>query len=243
MVSRWLRRAVVTAAVASLWIFAATPASADVTPNVPLRSGHIGELAGQFEFVCDANQGGGEVIPGKDIWVFNARSGEFVEVRVTFDGGAGDNVDVVIEGPQDPYPNGIASAGSDKAWVVVPAGWTIVSAVADIDWGDKPAKNDFVVTHTCAGTPDDDEECELTPEECNPEPPCEEAGAELRIAAAVAEDECDEEETTTPSPGGNNLPTTGASLGGLIALAVALVGGGVALLLFRRRRDAIDTAS
>jgi LPXTG-motif cell wall-anchored protein len=245
--SRWLRRAIVIAAAASLSIFAATPASAVVTEDVPLKTGHLGQLAGEFEEACDANQGGGPT-QGFDVWVFNARGGEFVEVRATFDGGAGPNVDVVIpDADQNPYDNGIATNGSDKAWVEVPAGWTIVSAEADIDWGDQQPKADFVVTHTCPGTPDDEPDCELG-QDCDPgEEPCDEAtedcdGEEPECDEAT--EDCDEETTptVTPSPG-NNLPRTGSSLTGLIAVGVVLVGGGVALLMYRRRRDAADSAT
>jgi LPXTG-motif cell wall-anchored protein len=247
MLSRWLPRAVVIAAAATLTLFAAAPASAAVTEDVPLKTGHLGKTAGDFEQECDANQGGASPTEGFDVWVFNARSGEFVEVRVTFDGGAGPNEDVVIpDVDQAPYANGIASNGSDKAWVKVPAGWTIVSAEADIDWGDQQPKSDFVVTHTCPGTPDEDPECELG-EDCDPgEEPCDETKEDCDGEEPECDErteDCDGEETSTSTPPGNNLPKTGASLGGLITAGVVLVGGGVALLMFRRRRAAADSAT
>ncbi|MBV1855705.1 hypothetical protein [Catellatospora tritici] len=121
--------------------------------TVQINSGNVPTTAIAFKpegHDCDPNFGGGP-LPGMDIWVFNlpgnhATSGDFTKLTLTYsvpnDGTA------VVTIPDD--GGAIVLSGTSKAWIAIPAGWTLTAASADIT-GDADF---FVLTHTCpaAGT-------------------------------------------------------------------------------------------
>jgi hypothetical protein len=126
----------------------AAPAMANTEINI--NKGNVPTTAAGFKnHDCDPNFGGGP-FPGMDVWVFNLpgnhnTTGDFVAVTATFDTGNG-IVEKVI--PDD--GGAIVLKGTSKAWIALPAGWTLTGATAEITG----EADFFVLTHTCpAGSP------------------------------------------------------------------------------------------
>jgi LPXTG-motif cell wall-anchored protein len=235
-----LARLVVAAAAAGTLALASAGASWASPTDATLNPDHVGKLATQFDQSCSPFQGGGPYA-GFDVWVFIAPSTSFVSLHITFDDPSSPT-DVVVDVPtaNPSYPNGIATNGSDKAWIKVPAGWTVVSGTAVID----PANvgNHFNVTHTCAGGTS-------TSPSPSPSPSGSPSGSPSPSQSPFPSGSPSPSGSgtpstsgsTTPPPNDGGLPKTGAALGGLIAAAVLLIGGGTALLYLRRRRDGVST--
>ena len=140
---------------------------------------------------------------------------------------------VTIGWDTDNPPDGVADAfrsypaegvlgsdsGTPKIAFTTPAGWRLETGTSQIT-GTTP-QNEFVLTHTCAGTP--------------------------TTTTTTTTTSTTSTTGTTPgtpgtSPSTPGLPVTGAAIGGLVATGLALVVGGAALMLARRRRDA-ETAT
>ncbi|MFD0596005.1 hypothetical protein ACFQZ4_30050 [Catellatospora coxensis] len=89
----------------------------------------------------------------KDGWVFNIAPDEFdttIGMWAKFDTPGGPVTTYIKDGDADAYPHGFANATNKHlAWVVVPAGWTLLDAEGK-SVGSKNVDR-IVVTHTCAG--------------------------------------------------------------------------------------------
>jgi LPXTG-motif cell wall-anchored protein len=220
-----LRRATtLLSAVFALALVATTPAWATTpTTDIHLNPGQKGKAATSFENSCDQVPGGRRA--GYDGWVFvlPGNAGTLVSLDITFDTGTTD-VHVRIPDPKSPYPNGIATNGSDKGYVVVPAGWTVVDGTGTA----RNAKGGkFNVTHVCrggggGGVP----ESSPAKKPKSPSPPPESVAGGSEGSAAGG-------------GGGGSLPITGTAVGGLVALGLGLLGAGATLLVLRRRRETV----
>ena len=242
MASRWLPRAVLSTAAAGALVL--TTVSLALMAN-PLSAGAAGALATTEIPLLQSNVKATDFKPGdqdcsdapfaniqdnQDGWHFVVGGDDtsFVELRLTFNTGSG-TVVVTVPGPPVSGASGILTESGGKfmhAWVITPAGWTLVSGEADVTYtGNAPAH--FQLSHTCPGTP--------TTTTATTKPP-------TTTTTTTGTETTTTGTTTTPDEGGD-LPVTGAGLGGLIAAGLILTGGGVALILARRRRDAETEAT
>jgi hypothetical protein len=202
--------------------------------NVPTTA------AGYGNHACDANQGGGP-FAGKDVWVFvlpgnHSTTGDFLSVTADF--GANGSITITTAANPGNFANG--GPATSKAWIVTPAGWTLVGATAEISG----TARFFNLTHTCpaSGSPSPSPSSSASA----PSHPSG-SGSPSRPDSPGAPDSPSAPDAP-PGPGGPT-PSGGANTGGgggqaagslvwgLVALAVA-AGGGVALVLtWRRRRN------
>lgn len=223
----------------------ASPAQA--TEPIDINPDHIGKPATYFEEGCGTDsQLPDDLGANEDGWVFVLPGGndDFVSVTVTYADEDGDEhvLDATI------VSNG--NSGSAKhAYIITPAGWTIVEASAVIE-GDSTF---FNVTHTCPGEPTENEPSSPGEEPSSPSeqpsspgeessPVCEEPSSPEVSASpsAPAGSETPCEETTSPA-GSGNLPSTGTPLTiALVSAAALAAGGAVLFMIMRRRREAQD---
>jgi hypothetical protein len=218
------------------------PAQAHDTPTAPydavLHQPHHNTKAKVFERGCD--EIGNLAAADKDGWVFNIAPDEFdtaIGMWAKFDTGNGQVTTYIKDSDNDAYPHGFANATNKHlAWVVVPAGWTLLDAEGK-STGDKNVDR-IVVTHTCAGSGGN------TPSPFPSESPSASPSASPGTGTPTPGGETPTPGTSTdvsPSPSGPSLPVTGAALTGYIAAGLTLVGGGVGTLLLVRRRRGLPT--
>lgn len=145
--ARLCARLAAFALLAGALLLGGSPALAAET--ISISPGNVPTTAAQVTQNCDPNLGGGP-FANEDVWVFNLpgdpqTSGTFLSVTATFStpGGA-----VTRTIPTDPNSAIVNDMGTSKAWIRVPAGWTLTGATAVISGtGDF-----FVLTHTCAAS-------------------------------------------------------------------------------------------
>ncbi|MEU6074824.1 LPXTG cell wall anchor domain-containing protein [Micromonospora sp. NPDC047074] len=133
--------------VGALVLTGGSPAAAASTINI--NPGNVPTTADQATQNCDPNLGGGP-FANEDVWVFNLpgnpqTSGVFQTITATFSTPQG-NVTRTI--PTDPNSAIVNDMGTSKAWIRLPAGWTLTGATAVISG----TANFFVLTHTCAAS-------------------------------------------------------------------------------------------
>ncbi|MEV4540180.1 DUF7507 domain-containing protein [Micromonospora echinaurantiaca] len=131
----------------ALLVAGGSPAAAQTMINI--NPGNVPTTAANFTQECDPNLGGGP-FPNEDVWVFNLpgnpqTTGDFLSVTATFSTPGG-NVTTTI--PTDPNSAIVNDMGTSKAWIRLPAGWTLTGATAVISG----TANFFVLTHTCAAS-------------------------------------------------------------------------------------------
>jgi hypothetical protein len=193
----------------------ATPAWADTT--IYINPGNVPATAADYTNECQANQGGGPYAD-KDVWVFNlpGNTGAFVSVTATWQSPGGPVTKTI---PTD--GGAIVTIGTSKAWIDLPAGWTLLASplpsAVITGTADK-----FVLTHTCPADPG------ATPSPDPSDPP----GSPDPSGSATPSN------GTTTTPGGD-LPRTGAPIAGMLLTGAITIGGGAAVLWFLRRRRTV----
>ncbi|WP_285792198.1 hypothetical protein [Micromonospora sp. NBRC 101691] len=222
MLSRLLASGAITA---GLLLATGAPAAAQTT--IDINPGNVPTTAAEVTQVCDPNLGGGPYV-GQDVWVFNLpgdqqTAGVFESVTATFDT---PNGPLTVTIPDDGGAI-VNTMGTSKAWIRLPAGYTLLDATAVISG----SADFFVLTHTCAAlqptptpTPTPTGQPTPTPTATPTQPPT---------------------PTSTPSgqptPTRTHLPVTGESsistLVPLLTLGMASIVTGAALLCLRRRRS------
>jgi LPXTG-motif cell wall-anchored protein len=198
--------------------------------TIPINPGNVPTTAEDFENSCDNLPDGQGV--DVDGWVFvlpaaAGAEGNFISVTATFEDAEGDEHVLSTDGD-----GGIVSgSGDNKAYITAPLGWTLVDAEAEVEDPAEGAK--FNLTHTCPGTPGEEESSPVE----QPSSPGEETtspGSETPGESGTPGEE-------STSPAGSSLPTTGAPLTIALVSAAALAAAGAALFMFlRRRREAQD---
>lgn len=223
-----LRRLItVVGAACAIALASAGPAWAG-TSNLYLRPGQQGLQATSFENKCDEVPAQFKK-PGFDTWVFVLpdEAATLDSLHLTFTNTAGGTV--IIDIPGTSYPSGFTRNGTDKAFVELPAGWTLVAGDGvgqDLSKGDREP---FNVTHVCLGGGSG----RLSNQASSTSPtPTSGAGAASDGGSA---------DGASGSGGGSggSLPITGTAVGGLVVLGLGLVAAGVTLLMLRRRREAV----
>ncbi|THV41288.1 hypothetical protein [Glycomyces buryatensis] len=205
----------------------AGPAWAEVV-NIPINPGNVPTLAADWEQSCD--QVPDDKAAWEDGWVFvlpaaSGADGNFEAVYATYE----DELGMTHELSTETDGGVVDGQGDNKAYILAPAGWTLVDASADVNDADDGAQ--FNLTHACAATAEVpiDEDSPTMPEESSPAPS---EGEESPTGEAT--------ESTSPA-GEETLPTTGTPLTvALVSAAVLAVGGTAMVLLMRRRRAAQD---
>jgi len=217
-----------TAAAGLVGSLALASAAQAAVVTIPINPGNVPTTAEDFENSCDNLPDGQGV--GVDGWVFvlpaaAGAEGNFISVTATFEDAQGDEHVLSTDGD-----GGIVSgSGDNKAYITAPLGWTLVDAEAEVEDPDEGAQ--FNLTHTCPGTPGEEESSPVE----QPSSP----GEETTSPGTPGESGTPGEEST--SPAGANLPTTGAPLTVALVSAAALAAAGAALFMYlRRRREAQD---
>jgi hypothetical protein len=232
----WLLRVGLVGAAATAALAVGSPAWANSTINI--NPGNVSTTAAAYHNKnCDANQGGS--FAGKDVWVFvlpgkHDTGGDFVSVTANF----GTNGSVTITTAADPHNFANGGPATAKAWIVTPAGWTLVGASAVITG----TASFFNLTHTCpAGgsstpTPTPSSSISGSPSSSPSTPPSHDGSTPPPSGSRTpGGPDGGTPSGGAPTGGGGGQPA-GSLLWGLGALAVA-AGGGVTLVLVRRRRD------
>jgi LPXTG-motif cell wall-anchored protein len=232
------------------WTLVAQPASADSV--VPIQPGSVPVTALAFAQIrrapaCDRGNG---PFAAADVWTFTTKPNrrDLLAVTVTFTepGSAEPQTRIIAsaDGAADAYTNTHTHAGGidyGVAWVVAPAGWTLVGASARVA-GDASAE--LVLRGTCPGArvAEPAKEAKVAPIRTVDGS----ATSREAVAGTVA--------TDTPTTTGGmstsagrplaatphspaSLPSTGLDIAGMVTLGSALVIAGVLLLIVRRRRE------
>ncbi|SDE40716.1 hypothetical protein [Glycomyces harbinensis] len=197
----------------------ASPAQAE-TVIIQINPGNVPTTAADFEDnSCDNLPG--DLAGDLDGWVFvlpaaAGAEGNFISVTATFaDEGGSEQTRTTGD-----HGGIVEGSGDNKAYIITPAGWTLLDADAQVTDPDEGAQ--FNLTHACPGTPGE-----------NPSSPGEEPTTPGEESSAPGE------ESTTP--GGSTLPTTGTPLTVALVSAAALAAAGAVLFAVqRRRREAQD---
>lgn len=152
------------AAVFAAALILIAPIAATAAPSqIEINPGNVPTTAAGFENQsCENLPDLGE---NEDGWVFVLPSsagaeGNFISLTATFEdseGGTHERSATVING-----------SGDNKAYIVTPAGWTLISAVATVEEPDEDAF--FNLTHACPGVPEEPTEEPTTDEPTTDEP-------------------------------------------------------------------------
>ncbi|MGI5238530.1 LPXTG cell wall anchor domain-containing protein [Dactylosporangium sp. CA-139066] len=239
------RGAAATAAAATAVLLFGGTAAASAT--LPLHSAHRNTTAAGFSsHSCDqipsALRGGSSdgfvfVLPGNDA--------KFVSLALSFRDTGGTTVAIAVPDSTDAYPDGITTNGTSKAWVVVPAGWTLLNGTAVVDNTATKAK-DFNLTHTCVGTPASTSPSASVSPSTSPSASVS-VSPGSSLSPSPSHSGTVEGSTAPPTDGpsttpavpptnGGGLPVTGVAVTGMVASGAVLVAAGAALLTIRRRR-------
>lgn len=215
-----------TAAAGMVGSLAFASAAQAETVIIPINPGNVPTTAEGFEDQsCDNLPE--DLAADVDGWVFvlpaaAGAEGNFISVTATFADDEG------MEQTRTTGDDGgiVDGSGDNKAYILAPAGWTLLDADAEVTDPDEGAQ--FNLTHTCPGTPGEEE---TSPAE-ETSPPGEEPTSPGEESSTPGE------ESTTPA---SNLPTTGTPLTIALVSAAALAAGGAVLFMIqRRRREAQD---
>ncbi|MEV0157607.1 LPXTG cell wall anchor domain-containing protein [Micromonospora sp. NPDC050686] len=117
--------------------------------TISINPGNVPTTAAEATQNCDPNLGGGP-FANEDVWVFNLpgnpeTSGTFVSVTATFSTPGGTVTRTIPTAPNSAIVNNM---GTSKAWIRLPAGWTLTGATAVISG----TADFFVLSHTCAAS-------------------------------------------------------------------------------------------
>ena len=159
------------------------------TATIYINPGNVPTTAAGFE-----NQSCENVSPGEfeDGWVFVLPAsagvdGNFTSLTATFEDedGVQHTLGATI----------ISGSGNNKAFIITPAGWTLISASAEVEDPDEGAF--FNLTHACAGEKPPDEET-TPPDEETTTPGEETTTPDEETTTPDEETTTPDEETTTP---------------------------------------------
>jgi hypothetical protein len=202
------RLAAAAAMVGGVVLVGSAPAWADTT--IPINSGSVPTTASDFGTHSCAQVPGGSS-PTTDGWVFvlPGNKGAFTSLTLTFLDTDG-NV-VVLNIPAD--GGAILGGGTSKAWIITPAGWTLIAATATISGS---SNGFFTLTHTCPATSTPSP----SPSTSSPPPtsPSGTPSTSTSSAAALI--------SAATSPGA-----------AVVLVGLGLIGSWSALFVARRRRD------
>jgi hypothetical protein len=197
----------------------ATPAQAEEV-IILINRGNIPTTAADFETQsCDNLP---DLADDEDGWVFvlpasAGAEGNFISITATYADETG------AERTRTTGNDGgiVSGSGDNKAYIITPAGWTLLDADALVNDPDEGAF--FNLTHACAGTPGEEPSSE------EPSSPTEESSSPGG-----------ESPTESTSPATPALPVTGPPTALVLTSAAALAAAGAVLLMIQRRRAAQD---
>lgn len=214
-----------------------SPAWANST--ISINPGNVPTTAAGFDtHECDANFGGGP-FPNQDVWVFvlpgnHSTSGDFVSLTANF--GANGTVTITAAANPGNFSNG--GPATSKAFIVTPAGFTLVGATAEITG----TADFFNLTHTCpaSGSPSPSPSMSKS---ASPSPSMSKSASpspSASVSPSRSISPTPAASATVPSgparTGGGGGRPDGSLVWGLGALTTA-AGGGMALVWARRRRE------
>lgn len=220
--------------------------------TININPGNVPTTAVDFENSCDQAPGAGGDLDG---WVFVlpasvGAEGNFISVTATFEDL--DGVQQVLS--TDSNGGVVDGQGDNKAFILAPAGWTLIGASAEVENPTNPDA-DFNLTHTCPGTPAPPDDETTPPDDETTTPPDDETTPPDDETTTPPDDETtspDEEstppddETTPPDQGQSDdktelpdtLPRTGSDFSPFLLAGAGLLGAGLVLYLLMRGRGA-----
>ncbi|MEW2375721.1 hypothetical protein AB0883_06395 [Micromonospora sp. NPDC047812] len=225
---RLVRLVAVGAAVGAMLLGAAGTAQAQPQPGattISINPGNVPTTAAEAPQDCDPTLGGGPY-EDRDVWVFNLPDADrdFVSVTATFSIPNNGTTTVTIPDAED---SAIVRQGTSKAWVILPEGWTLVSATAVVTGEPEPGLQ-FVLTGACAASPSPTGSPTATP-------------TTTPTASPTASPTRTPTGSPTASPTKSELPITGVSGTGTLlpvtALGLVAVALGAFFLVAHRRRN------
>jgi hypothetical protein len=199
--------------------------------TIPINPGNVPTTAGEFENSCENLPA--DIAADIDGWVFvlpaaAGAEGNFISVTATYEDAEGDEHVLSTDGDGAI----VDGSGDNKAYILAPAGWTLVDAEAEVEDPDEGAQ--FNLTHTCPGEPTEEEPSSPGEEPSSP-------GEESSSPSSETPGESGTPGEASTSPAGSTLPTTGTPLTIALVSAAALAAGGAAIyMVMRRRREAQD---
>jgi LPXTG-motif cell wall-anchored protein len=227
----------------------AGPAAA--APVLPLHDAHRNTTAAGFGSHSCAQIPGNKPTAGADGWVFvlPKNDADFVTLTLQYRTTAGTTTTVTIPDADDPYPDGFATNGASKAWVVLPAGWTLLDGSAVVS-GDTKATF-FNLTHTCPGgstpTGSPSTSVSTSPTKSPSKSPSHSASPSGSVSPSES-GTATATPTSSPSTpgsvgggGSGGLPQTGSPIYPMLVAGASAVAGGGVLLLFSLRRRRVAT--
>jgi hypothetical protein len=230
-----LRRALPAIAAAAV-IAVPTAAQAQDEMTIPLHEPHRNTVAAEFgEPNCaQVPESKGEF---EDGWVFVLPDNErrFLSVTAIFKDTDGNEYTYSTTNPDQ---GGIdpKDTGTSKAFIITPAGWTLVDASAVVDGPTKQGR--FNLTHTCPGKVPPGEEESSPPVDT---PTTEPGGEEPSSPSTDGPSTVPGVDDSTSPVADEKLSQTGAGLTWVIVGGVALIGAGAATLFLMRRRSAAES--
>lgn len=220
----------VTAALIGSMAIGSPALAAEVT--IPINEGNVPTTAGGAGTISCDNIPADEISNDQDGWVFvlpdsAGVEGNFISVTATFED---------ENGEEQVYTTGanggiVSGSGDNKAYIITPAGWTLIDAEAQVT--DPEPDAFFNLTHACPGKPGEEP---TTPGE-EPTTPGNGTTAPGNGTTSPGSSSAPGEQTTSA----NGLPTTGGSTGIMLGLGLVLAAGGVVLFMFLRRRAQADS--
>jgi hypothetical protein len=184
------------------------------TTPISINPGNLPATAEGTQQGCNRDLGGGPY-EDQDVWIFNLPDVErdFVSVTATFDIPDDGTTTVTIPTADD---SAIVRIGTSKAWVILPEGYTLISATAVVTGEPEPGLQ-FVLTDTCAASPSP-------------------------TASPTNSPTASPTSSPTASPTKSELPITGDSGPGsllpITVLGLVTIGLGAFFVVAHRRRDA-----
>jgi hypothetical protein len=170
----------------------ALPALAADYKTIPINQGNVPTTAEDFsDRSCD--QIPGDTADWLDGWVFVLpesvpAEGNFKYIEAVFTDEDGN----VLRYNTDDDGGIVSGSGDNKAYIITPAGLTLIDADAQVDLDEMKPKYKFNLTHTCPATEDEPGEETTTPAE-EPSSPGEETTSPAEEPSSPGE------ETTTPA--------------------------------------------
>ncbi|GAB4008841.1 hypothetical protein GCM10029992_66270 [Glycomyces albus] len=209
------------------------------TATIHINQGNVPTTASDFNpNSCDQAPGAGGDLDG---WVFvlpasSGAEGNFISVTATFEDL--DGVQQVLS--TDTNGGVVHGQGDNKAFILAPAGWTLIGASAEVENPDEGAF--FNLTHTCPGTPAPPDDETTPPDDETTTPPDDETTTPPDDETTTPPDD----ETTSPDQGQSDdktelpdtLPRTGSDFTPFLLAGAGLLGAGLGLYLLMRGRGA-----
>ena len=137
------------------WLGGGLASAAQDNPAPPpytnsINPGNIPTTAGPYDNPQSCDSEFGDKADNQDGWLFVASPNDFVTFEAIYDHGT-----VTLSSQSDTSASKYFTKNFDHLAIITPAGWQLQNAYAT-ESGDNETKDFFTLSHTCAGTPDEE---------------------------------------------------------------------------------------